>query len=210
MLHLCILFNEKEMSNQEIRNKLKEFSTNYKIKELRRLMKRNPEINDFNVRLLNEDYPMKCYRFVKRNGVINLVHDVKRNVDLDNDSIDEKVNDSIDEKVNEPIDEKVDSINEKVELINEKVNEKTNTSKSRYCSNEPIEEKVDSINEKVNENTTTSISRYCSNEPKKEMMVDKIVEKLKEVIEIINQLSQQVNNNTKTINQVVDYINNRN
>ena len=72
-----------ERKENELLGKIKEYALQTDLKSLRRLIKRNPEINEMDVRILNEDYPMKQYRFVKRNGLINVVHDLKRNPTLD-------------------------------------------------------------------------------------------------------------------------------
>ena len=72
-----------ERKENELLGKIKEDALQTDLKSLRRLIKRNPEINEMDVRILNEDYPMKQYRFVKRNGLINVVHDLKRNPTLD-------------------------------------------------------------------------------------------------------------------------------
>ena len=72
-----------ERKENELLGKIKEYALHTDLKSLRRLIKRNPEINEMDVRILNEDYPMKQYRFVKRNGLINVVHDLKRNPTLD-------------------------------------------------------------------------------------------------------------------------------
>ena len=82
--HKEFLINKiNERKENELLGKIKEYALQTDLKSLRRLIKRNPEINEMDVRILNEDYPMKQYRFVKRNGLINVVHDLKRNPTLD-------------------------------------------------------------------------------------------------------------------------------
>ena len=82
--HKEFLINKiNERKENELLGKIKEYALKTDLKSLRRLIKRNPEINEMDVRILNEDYPMKQYRFVKRNGLINVVHDLKRNPTLD-------------------------------------------------------------------------------------------------------------------------------
>ena len=45
------------------------------IREIRKYIKRNDIINSLNTRELNEDFPINEHRFVKRNGLLNLIHD---------------------------------------------------------------------------------------------------------------------------------------
>ena len=86
--HKEVLINKiNERKENELLEKIKEYALQTDLKSLRRLIKRNPEINEMDVRILNEDYPMKQYRFVKRNGLINVVHDLKRNPTLDSTNL---------------------------------------------------------------------------------------------------------------------------
>ena len=45
---------------------------------IRKLIRRNPEMNNMNCRELNEDFIINNHRFVKRNGQISLIKDETR------------------------------------------------------------------------------------------------------------------------------------
>ena len=53
--------------------------------EIRKYIKRNDIINSLNTREQNEDFPINEHRFVKRNGLLNLIHDA--NITTSNNEI---------------------------------------------------------------------------------------------------------------------------
>ena len=67
--------NEAKRNNESKINKFKNLCKNQNIREIRKYIKRNDIINSLNTRELNEDFPINEHRFVKRNGLLNLIHD---------------------------------------------------------------------------------------------------------------------------------------
>ena len=67
--------NEAKRNNESKINEFKNLCKGQNIREIRKYIKRNDIINSLNTRELNEDFPINHHRFVKRNGLLNLIHD---------------------------------------------------------------------------------------------------------------------------------------
>lgn len=67
--------NETKRKNESKINEFKNLCKTQNIREIRKYIKRNDIINSLNTRELNEDFPINEHRFVKRNGLLNLIHD---------------------------------------------------------------------------------------------------------------------------------------
>ena len=67
--------NETKRKNENKINEFKNLCKCQNIREIRKYIKRNDIINSLNTRELNEDFPINEHRFVKRNGLLNLIHD---------------------------------------------------------------------------------------------------------------------------------------
>ena len=86
------------------------------IREIRKYIKRNDIINSLNTRELNEDFPINEHRFVKRNGLLHLIHDA--NISSSNNEI---VNGDIDNATQvRTFDQTDEQIS--LEALNEKAN----------------------------------------------------------------------------------------
>ena len=106
--------------NQELRDKIQELAMKRDIEGIRKLIKRNPQLNNCYTRELNEDFPMKQYRFVKRNGRLIIVHDNERNSNYqpeheENNEINEIINK--DKEVNEITNEVKENQNTELEKL---------------------------------------------------------------------------------------------
>ena len=67
--------NETKRKHENKINEFKNLCKCQNIREIRKYIKRNDIINSLNTRELNEDFPINEHRFVKRNGLLNLIHD---------------------------------------------------------------------------------------------------------------------------------------
>ena len=108
--------NETKRKNESKINEFKNLCKTQNIREIRKYIKRNDIINSLNTRELNEDFPINEHRFVKRNGLLNLIHDA--NISTSNNEI---VNGDIDNATQVrtfgQTDEQIS-----LEALNEKVN----------------------------------------------------------------------------------------
>ena len=77
--------NETKRKNESKINEFKNLCKTQNIREIRKYIKRNDIINSLNTRELNEDFPINEHRFVKRNGLLNLIHDA--NITTSNNEI---------------------------------------------------------------------------------------------------------------------------
>ena len=67
--------NEAKRKNESKIDEFKNLCKSQNIREIRKFIKRNDIINSLNTRELNEDFPINEHRFVKRNGLLTLIHD---------------------------------------------------------------------------------------------------------------------------------------
>ena len=67
--------NEAKRNHESKINEFKNLCKCQNIREIRKYIKRNDIINSLNTRELNEDFPINEHRFVKRNGLLNPIHD---------------------------------------------------------------------------------------------------------------------------------------
>ena len=74
--------NETKHKNESKINEFKNLCKTQNIREIRKYIKRNDIINSLNILALNEDFPINEHRFVKRNGLLNLIHDA--NISMQN------------------------------------------------------------------------------------------------------------------------------
>ena len=75
VLEDIMIENEAKRNNESKINEFKNLCKCQNIREIRKYIKRNDIINSLNTRELNEDFPINEHRFVKRNGLLNLIHD---------------------------------------------------------------------------------------------------------------------------------------
>ena len=66
------------MNKSELIETLTKLTEMDDIAGIRKLIRRNPEMNNMNCRELNEDFIINNHRFVKRNGQISLIKDETR------------------------------------------------------------------------------------------------------------------------------------
>ena len=75
VLEDIMVVNETKRKNESKINEFKNLCKTQNIREIRKYIKRNDIINSLNTLTLNEDFPINEHRFVKRNGLLNLIHD---------------------------------------------------------------------------------------------------------------------------------------
>ena len=75
VLEDIMIENEAKRNHESKINEFKNLCKSQNIREIRKYIKRNDIINSLNTRELNEDFPINEHRFVKRNGLLNLIHD---------------------------------------------------------------------------------------------------------------------------------------
>ena len=66
------------MNKSELIDTLTKLTETDDVAGIRKLIRRNPEMNNMNCRELNEDFIINNHRFVKRNGKISLIKDESR------------------------------------------------------------------------------------------------------------------------------------
>ena len=185
-----------ERKEKEINQKLKELTEATDIKGLRRFINRTPEIHNFNVRILNEDFPMTEHRFVKRHGVMNIVKDLRRNPSTTNSvSNKETANDS-----NSVNDSETASDNESIntsnnEFINDSDNESINTSNNEFINDSNNEFTNDRIDELVNDNQLIyqNINSLTDRLTVIESKYECAKQKIQELIQKINGIVEEIN-----------------
>ena len=120
--------------NQELRDKIQELAMKRDIEGIRKLIKRNPQLNNCYTRELNEDFPMKQYRFVKRNGRLIIVHDNERNSNYEPEENNEIINkdkaineitDTVKEHQNTELEKlkiQIETLNKRIDVMKEVIN----------------------------------------------------------------------------------------